>query len=112
MMQAHETLRLIALGDERLVQQALDDGSSMDAASGLDAKTFALVRLGAQLAMEAPVAAYRSTVRAARAAGAGDQEIVGCTIAVAPAVGAARFVLTAAHLACALGQDVPSGMRN
>src|SRR5206468_4012880 len=54
--------------------------------SRLAAKTHALVRLGASLAIDATASSYQSNVEVAMATGATVDEIVGTLIAVAPTV--------------------------
>lgn len=101
-----DTLRLIATNDERFIQWSLKVRPETLVASALDPKMFALVQLGALLALESPVASYKSTVDTALRAGATAEEIVACLVAVGPAIGAARLVLTGSHLACAMGYDL------
>jgi len=79
-------------------------------ASTLDAKTHALVRLGASLAIDAAPSSYQSAVEPALAAGASVDEVVGTLIAVAPTVGLARVVSAAPELALALGYDVEAAL--
>ena len=103
MERVERTLRRLALSDERYLRSALaDPGISSD----LDAKTQALIRLGALLAIGAATVSLRMTVELAAAAGASDDEIVGVLLAITPAVGQARVVGVAPHLALALGYDV------
>jgi 4-carboxymuconolactone decarboxylase len=97
------TLRRLALNDERYLRSALaDPGISSD----LDAKTQSLIRLGTLLAIGAGTVSLRCTVELAAAAGASDDEIVGVLLVIAPAVGHARVVGVAPHLALALGYDL------
>jgi 4-carboxymuconolactone decarboxylase len=96
------TLRRLALNDERSLRFALADPGM---ASDLDAKTQALIRLGALLSVGAATVSLRSTVELAAAAGATDDEIVGVLLAIAPAVGHARVVGVAPNLGLALGYD-------
>jgi 4-carboxymuconolactone decarboxylase len=101
-----ETLRRLALSDERFMETELRMGLDTVQVSQLDAKTHALVRLGASLAIDAAPSSYQSAVEPALAAGASIDEIVGTLIAVAPTVGLARVVSAAPELALALGYDV------
>jgi alkylhydroperoxidase/carboxymuconolactone decarboxylase family protein YurZ len=104
---AEELLRRLALSDEKAVCAAVGARPLAPATTwALDAKTAALVRLAALLALGAPTASCRATVELARAGGASDQEIVGVLLAVAPAVGAARVVGAAPRLALAIDYDV------
>jgi 4-carboxymuconolactone decarboxylase len=105
-----ETLRRLALSDERSLRSALAD-PGMAGASGLDAKAQALVRLGALLSVGAATSSLRWMVELAYAAGATDEEILAVLLAIAPAVGHARVVGVAPQLALALGYDVEAADR-
>jgi alkylhydroperoxidase/carboxymuconolactone decarboxylase family protein YurZ len=100
-----EQLRRLALHDERCIASVLamelEDGGS-----GLDAKTRALVRLGALLALGAAPVSYHWTVGAALDAGATPEEILGILIAVAPISGIARVVLATPDVALPMGYDL------
>jgi 4-carboxymuconolactone decarboxylase len=98
-----QTLRRLALNDERYLRSALaDPGFSSD----LDARTQALIRLGALLSIGASTVSLRRTVELAAAAGASDDEMLGVLLAIAPAVGHARVVGVAPHLGLALGYNL------
>jgi 4-carboxymuconolactone decarboxylase len=105
-----ETLRSLALNDERFVESVLASGNDTLDISRLDQRTQALVRLGAALALDAAVSSYNSNVEMALAAGAGIDEIVGTLIAVAPTVGLVRTVSAAPELALALGYDIDAAL--
>jgi alkylhydroperoxidase/carboxymuconolactone decarboxylase family protein YurZ len=100
-----EQLRRLALHDERCIASllAMDLG---DGGCGLDAKTSALVRLGALLALGAAPVSYHWSVGAALDAGATPEEILGVLIAVAPISGVARVVLATPEVALSLGYDL------
>ena len=103
MERVEQTLRRLALNDERYLRSAVaDPGFSSD----LDAKSRSLIRLGALLAVGAGTVSLRATAEVAAAAGATDDEIVGVLLAIAPAVGNARVVGVAPHLSLALGYDL------
>ena len=112
MAEYKETLRSLALNDERFVESALAIGNDTLDISGLDQKTQALVRLGASLALDAAASSYHSNVEMALAAGASIDEIVGTLIAVAPTVGLVRTVSAAPELALALGYDIDAALEN
>lgn len=103
-----QTLRSLALNDERFVDSVLGMSHDTVQVSRLDPKTHALVRLGAAFAIDAASSSYQSTIELAFAAGASVDEIVGSLIAVAPTIGLARVVSAAPELALALGYDVDS----
>jgi alkylhydroperoxidase/carboxymuconolactone decarboxylase family protein YurZ len=107
-----DTLRSLALNDQRFVTSVLGMGHDTVDASGLDQKTHALLRLAALLAVDAASSSYQSIVEVAQASGATVDEIVGCLIAVAPTVGLARAVSAAPELALALGYDVDAALES
>ncbi|HVP03631.1 MAG TPA: carboxymuconolactone decarboxylase family protein [Solirubrobacteraceae bacterium] len=105
-----ETLRRLALHDESFMESVLGMGQDTVAASHLDPKTHALLRLAASLAIDAAPSSYQSVVDSAQAAGATVDEIVGSLIAIAPTVGLARVVSAAPELGLALGYDVDAAL--
>jgi 4-carboxymuconolactone decarboxylase len=106
----HETtLARLAIADDAYCETVLMESSNVTE-SHLDAKTHALVRLGALVAIDSASPGYMSTLETARRRGASDDEIVGCLIAVLPAIGVARVVSAAPKLALALGFDVTAAL--
>lgn len=103
---AEELLRRLALNDERVVGAVLASDPDAACAGCLEDKTFALVRLGALLAMGAGTTSLRWMAEVAHDAGASDEEIAGVLVAVAPEVGLAHVVREAPRLALAIGYDV------
>ena len=87
---------------EALFQARLD---SLEA-SGLDAKTYALVNLSALIATDAAPASYSFQVAFALEVGVTPEEILGLLVALNPAVGNLRIVSAAAEIAFALGIDL------
>jgi 4-carboxymuconolactone decarboxylase len=106
------TLRRLAIRDDRYICSILADDVENAEASQLDAKTHALVRLGALIALDAPPPSYQASADAALAAGATFDEIVGTLIAVLPAAGVARVTSAAPKLGLGLGYDVESGLES
>jgi 4-carboxymuconolactone decarboxylase len=101
-----ETLRRLAVRDDRFIDSLLGDRRDDSALSGIDPRSHALARMGALVAVDATPAAYMCTVEAALKAGASYEEIVGTLIAVLPIVGVPRVVAAAPSLGLALGFDV------
>jgi 4-carboxymuconolactone decarboxylase len=100
-------LRRLALRDDKYIDVLLaEEASAVAAASALDPRARALVRVGALIAADAAPPSYMSAVEDALAAGSTYEEIVDALIAVLPVVGAARVVSAAPNLALALGYDV------
>jgi 4-carboxymuconolactone decarboxylase len=107
----HETtLCKVAIADDAYVAELLSNNAANLTASTLDAKAHALVRLGALIAIDAEAPAYMWTLELARRAGASDDEIVGCLLAVMPTLGVARVVSAAPKLGLALGFDVATAL--
>ncbi len=77
------------------------------AASGLDGRTFALVKIAALVALDAPPASYAWQVSNALSQGATPEDITGVLRAVAPQVGAPRVVAAAPEIMLALGLPLP-----
>jgi 4-carboxymuconolactone decarboxylase len=101
-----EQLRRLALHDERCIASVFAMDLGDDGGGGLDAKTRALVRLGALLALGAAPVSYHWNVGAALDAGATPEEILGILIAVAPISGIARVVLATPDIALSMGYDL------
>ena len=102
-------LRKLALRDDALVESILDRDEASEL-SGLDGKTWALVRLGALIAVDAAPASYLEAVDAALTAGATDDEIVGSLVSVVTLIGVPRAVSAAPKLSLAVGYDVDAGL--
>ena len=74
-------------------------------ASGLDPKTYALVKVAALIALDAAPASFIWQVEMAREAGVTPEELTGVLLALAPQIGLIRTVTAAPELALALGID-------
>jgi alkylhydroperoxidase/carboxymuconolactone decarboxylase family protein YurZ len=74
--------------------------------SALDAKTDALIRVGALIALGATPTCYLGAIRTALDIGASPDEIVGTLEAVCATVGVARVVSASQGVAVALGYDI------
>jgi 4-carboxymuconolactone decarboxylase len=105
-----QTLRELAIRDQRLLSAVLASDDASLRASALDARSHALVRLGALVASGAPTAAYRPVVEQASQAGASAEQIVGTLVAVAGVAGVPRVVSAAAPLGLSLGYDVQAAL--
>lgn len=109
---AFRWLRTLSMSDARCIDELLSIRPDDEKASGLDPKTFALVRLGALLALDAVSASFQSGVEAALAAGATTDEVAGTLVAAAPVVGIVRIVAAAPQIAIALGHDVDAAFED
>ncbi|HSK91246.1 MAG TPA: carboxymuconolactone decarboxylase family protein [Euzebyales bacterium] len=105
-----DTLRNLALHDERVITSILAMDLGTWDMSCIDARTHALVRLGALIALDAPVVSYQSCIAMALAAGATADDIVDTLIAVAPIAGEVRLVAAAPGIALAIGYDIDAAL--
>src|SRR4051812_9774056 len=106
-VESHEsTLCKLAIADDAYVDALLVGEKANLEASRLEPKTHALVRLAGLVAVDAAAPSYMAVIALARRCGATDDEMVGCLIAVLPALGVARVVSAAPRLGLALGFDV------
>jgi 4-carboxymuconolactone decarboxylase len=110
MMPHRDTLRRLAMNDERLIEEGLSIKLNDVDGSCLDPKTHAIARLGALIALDAAPASYQWVTSIALAVGVTEGEIVDVLIAVAPVVGIARIVSAAQELALAIGYDIDADL--
>jgi 4-carboxymuconolactone decarboxylase len=104
-----DALSSLALGDSGLLGEAMNMREQLRAESSLDAKSFALVKIAALVALDAAPASYLLQVQLALDAGASPREILGVLTAVAPQTGMARVVAAAPEIMLALGLELPAG---
>jgi len=110
MDEREDMLRSLVLHDDSVVASVLAMGVNTWDPSAIDAKTSALVRLGALIALDAPVVSYQSCIAVALAAGASADDIVDTLMAVAPIAGGVRVVAAAPALALAIGYDIDAAL--
>lgn len=104
------TLRKLTVRDERLVDAVLRSDDEGLAASGLDRKSRALVRIAALVAVDAAPQSYAPSVDAARSEGASCEEIAGVLVALLPVLGSPRVESAAPKLGLALGYDLDAAL--
>jgi 4-carboxymuconolactone decarboxylase len=105
----HETLSGVATGDVSLLEEALGLREAQLERTGLDPRTFALVKIAALIALDAPPASYAWQVSNALSEGATPEDILAVLRAVAPQVGGPRVVAAAPEIMVALGLSLPEG---
>ena len=66
--------------------------------SGLDPKTFMLVRMASLATLDAAAPSWLMNIEAASEAGLEPEAILGTLIAIAPVIGTARIVSAAGHI--------------
>jgi len=101
-----DQLEALATQQEDIVASLLEMQLHNLEASGLDPRTYSLVKIAALIAVNAPPASYTTQVEFARAAGVEPDEILRVLIAVAPQVGLPRAVAAAPELMLALGLEL------
>ena len=98
-----ERLEGLATAEEDLVASLLEMQIHNREASGLDPRTYSLVKIAALIALDAPPASYVAHVAFALEAGVDPDDILKVVVAVAPQVGIPRAVAAAPELMLALG---------
>jgi len=105
-----EALTALALGQTTPeLERAEELRGILLADSGLDPRSFSLVKIAALVAVDAPPASYLWQVREALAAGVTPRDILGVLTAIAPQVGLPRVVAAAPEIMIALDLDLPEG---
>jgi alkylhydroperoxidase/carboxymuconolactone decarboxylase family protein YurZ len=104
-----DALSGLSLGDMEVLGDVLELREALQENSGLDARTFSLVKIAALVAVDAPPASYLWQVANALDAGASPAQILGVLRAVAPQVGGPRVVAAAPEIMVALGLSLPPG---
>lgn len=102
-----ETLAGISAGDMKMLDQALGMREAHRASTGLDPRTFSLVKIAALVALDAPPASYAWQVGNALDEGATPEDVLGVLRAIAPQVGGPRVVAAAPEIMLALGLGLP-----
>jgi 4-carboxymuconolactone decarboxylase len=97
----------LAVGDLRILEEVLAFRDTEQASTGLDARTFSLVKIATLIALDAPPASYVWQVANALEAGATPQDLIGVLRAVVPQVGGPRAMAAAPELMLALGLELP-----
>jgi alkylhydroperoxidase/carboxymuconolactone decarboxylase family protein YurZ len=98
-----ETLRGLAVGESSVLEGLLGMQLENLEDSGLDARSYSLVKIATLIALDAPPASFMAQVAFALQAGVTPEEVLGVLVAVAPQVGIPRVVATAPELMLALG---------
>ncbi len=102
-----EALTGLSLGDPDLLAEGLELRANWKERSGLSARSYALVKVAALIALDAPPASYLWQVSAALDEGVSPSDILGVLIAIAPQVGGPRIVAAAPEIMLALGLSLP-----
>src|SRR3954466_8120017 len=90
--ETQDSLAGISIGNPDVLETAVELREDLRAQTGLDARTFALAKIAALIALDAPPASYAWQVPNALAGGATADDLLGVLKAVAPQVGGPRGV--------------------
>lgn len=101
-----DTLIGLAQGNPGLVLDGLEMRADWQEITGLDARSFSLVKIAALIALDAPPSSYMWQVSNALAAGCTADDLLGVLRAIAPQVGAPKVVAAAPELMVALGLEL------
>jgi 4-carboxymuconolactone decarboxylase len=104
-----ELLTALTMGDPDLLAEGLELRAQWKERSGLDRRAYALVKVAALIALDAPPASYLWQVSNAIEAGVTPEDLIGVLIAIAPQVGGPKIVAAAPELMVALGLSLPDG---
>jgi 4-carboxymuconolactone decarboxylase len=102
-----EALAGVSGGNAEALSELLDLREAQRERTGLDGRTFALVKIAALIALDAPPASYAWQVANALDEGASPEDILGVLRAIAPQVGGPRVVAAAPEIMLALGLSLP-----
>jgi 4-carboxymuconolactone decarboxylase len=100
-------LKGLSAGEVEFLESAVGLREAQLERTGLDARTFALVKIAALIALDAPPASYAWQITNALEDGATAEDILGVLRAVAPQVGGPKVVAAAPEVMLALGLDLP-----
>ena len=96
-------LRRIARSDDKEIETIVGMRQGLRDITQLDNRSFALVKIAALIAVDAPPASYMWQIGNAIAEGVTPEEVLGTMWAVAPQVGGPRLISAAPEIMLALG---------
>jgi alkylhydroperoxidase/carboxymuconolactone decarboxylase family protein YurZ len=105
--ETHQTLTGLSQGDADVLDTVIGLREANRELSGLDSRTFALVKIASLIALDAPPASYTWQVAAALDDGVTPEEILGVLRAIAPQVGGPKVIAAAPEIMVALGLALP-----
>ena len=103
----HEVLSGLSVGDTSILDTAIGMRELGREVTGLDARTYALVKIAALIALDAPPVSYAWQIGNALDEGATPEDILGVLRAVAVQVGGPKVVAAAPEIMLALGLALP-----
>jgi alkylhydroperoxidase/carboxymuconolactone decarboxylase family protein YurZ len=99
----HQSLSGLSAGDRDVLETVVGLRELNRESSGLDPRSFALVKIATLIALDAPPASYAWQVANALDEGVTPEEILGVLRAVAPQVGGPKIIAAAPEIMLALG---------
>jgi 4-carboxymuconolactone decarboxylase len=105
--EVRDALLALAVGRAEILENSAELRSMLRDDSGLDPRSFALCKIAALIAVDAPPASYLWQVAGALDAGVSPRDIIGVLTAVAPQVGLPRVLAAAPEIMVALGLELP-----
>jgi alkylhydroperoxidase/carboxymuconolactone decarboxylase family protein YurZ len=103
-----DTLEALAAAEEDVITSLLEMQIHNLEASGLEPRTYSLVKIATLIALDAPQASYVAQVAFATEAGVAPDDIVSLLVTVAPQVGLPRVIAAAPKMMLALGLELES----
>jgi len=107
-----EILRRLAIIDDGFIEDRAGLGLGLAGARVLDAKTAALVQVGALAAIGSPAVCLEWSTTRALAAGATEDEVTDVLLVIAPVAGLGRVVTAVPGVADAFGYDIESALED
>lgn len=101
--ETHQTLSGISAGDLDVLEAAVGLRERNREGSGLDDRTFALVKIATLIALDAPPASYAWQIANALEDGVTAEDFIGVLRAIAPQVGGPRIIAAAPEIMIAMG---------
>jgi alkylhydroperoxidase/carboxymuconolactone decarboxylase family protein YurZ len=101
--ETRQTLSGLSAGNIEVLEEAMGLRELNRAGSGLDARTFALVKFAVLIALDAPPASYAWQIANAIEEGVTAEDFLGVLKAIAPQVGGPRVVAAAPEIMLAMG---------
>jgi 4-carboxymuconolactone decarboxylase len=99
----HQSLSGLSAGDRDVLETVVGLRELNREGSGLDARTFALVKIASLIALDAPPASYAWQIANALEDGVTPEEIIGVLRAIAPQVGGPKVIAAAPEIMLAMG---------
>ena len=101
--ETHRKLSGISAGNLEILEEAVGLRELNREISGLDGRTFALVKIASLIALDAPPASYAWQISNALEEGVTAEDFVGVLRAIAPQVGGPRIIAAAPEIMVAMG---------